>query len=88
MYRNVKMPKARPPPDFADDFDVDSPDLDSPNSWYTIALSQKHRLRQHHHYQAGPRVSLSAHRGGWLADWLAGWVLGTSILMVVQPVIR
>lgn len=28
MYRNVKMPKIRPPEDFADCFDLDSPEDD------------------------------------------------------------
>ena len=44
MYRNVKVPKPLPPPDFADCFDLDSPEDQFENSaggWFASAVYQK-----------------------------------------------
>lgn len=46
MYRNVRMPKPLPPPDFADCFDVDTPELDAAphgGGWFAHAVYSKIR---------------------------------------------
>ncbi|XP_063592210.1 uncharacterized protein LOC134769412 [Penaeus indicus] len=53
MYRQVKLPKPKPPADFADCFDVDTPQPtfgDNVASWFNDAV---HHARLKHHARKG-----------------------------------
>lgn len=52
MYRNVKLPKPLPPADFADCFDLDTPEVDlngpPPGGWFahTVHAKMRHQARR------------------------------------------